>query len=115
MIQTENKCTNCGEGIGRANLQLWVHATGVQAAKATCAIDPYGSAHAYPVTDHHCCGPDEGCTGPSHPAPVHADDTDAALRADIRAVLPHVNLEFLPEYAMAAYSRLRAATTKEDR
>lgn len=37
------------------------------------------------------------------PTTVQAEE---ALRADVQAVLPHVNLEFLPKYAMAAYSRL---------
>jgi hypothetical protein len=41
-------CIHCGETL-HLNGQTWVHTTGLQASKGTCALDPYGKYMATPV------------------------------------------------------------------
>lgn len=57
-------CKHCGEQIviDKAKSSDWLHATGVQAGRHTCAVNPYGF-HAEPVGTE--CGnyPANPCNG----------------------------------------------------
>lgn len=44
------ECKWCSETIKKTG-NNWLHVTGMQATKGTCALEPYGNYHAEPIPD----------------------------------------------------------------